>query len=250
MAANTSIEWTEASWNPVTGCSKVSPGCENCYAERMAIRLKAMGQKNYRNAFQVTLHEDALRIPESWHKPKKVFVNSMSDLFHEDVPLEFIEKVFDVMARTPHHIYQVLTKRSERMVELSTKLNWAENIWLGVSVENQEYVCRIDHLRKVDAIVRFISFEPLLDRIQHMSLKGIDWAIVGGESGPGARPMNPEWVREIRDKCVHEGVSFFFKQWGGFNKKKAGRLLDGRTWEQLPIPVQLAQSKFNVASRT
>lgn len=249
MAANTSIEWTEASWNPVTGCSKVSPGCENCYAERMAIRLKAMGQKNYRNAFQVTLHEDALRIPESWHKPKTVFVNSMSDLFHEDVPFEFIERVFDVMERTPHHIYQVLTKRSERLVELSTKLNWAENIWIGVSVENQDYVYRIDQLIKVDAIVRFISFEPLLDRIQHVSLKGIDWAIIGGESGPGARPMNPEWVREIRDKCVHEGVSFFFKQWGGFNKKKAGRLLDGRTWEQLPTPIQSAQSKFNLASR-
>ena len=250
MAANTSIEWTEASWNPVSGCTKISPGCENCYAERMALRLKAMGQKNYQNGFQLTLHEDALRIPESWLKPKTIFVNSMSDLFHEDVPFEFIEKVFKVMLRTPHHIYQVLTKRSERLVELSTKLKWTENIWLGVSVENQDYVYRIDQLSQVRTEVRFISFEPLLDRIQYMNLKGIDWVIVGGESGPGSRPMNPEWVREIRDKCVHEGVSFFFKQWGGFNKKKAGRLLDGRTWEQLPTPIQSAQPKFNLASRT
>ena len=235
MAGSTSIEWTEASWNPVTGCTKTSPGCENCYAERMALRLKAMGQKNYRDGFKLAIHRDALRIPFSWKRPRTVFVNSMSDLFHEDIPLEFILAVFEVMNATPHHTYQMLTKRSERLLELSSNLDWADNIWMGVSVENQDYTFRIDHLREVDTAVRFISFEPLLNHIHDLNLNGIDWAIAGGESGPGARPMKYEWVTEIRDKCVQEGVPFFFKQWGGVNKKKAGRLLEGRTWDQIPL---------------
>lgn len=243
MSVHSHIEWTEASWNPVTGCTKISPGCENCYAERMALRLQAMGQKNYRNGFSLVLHEDTLTIPLSWKKPRTVFVNSMSDLFHEDVPIGFIQSVFLVMKSTPRHTFQLLTKRSERLLSLSGQLSWSDNIWMGVSVENQDYLYRIDHLREVDASIRFISFEPLLGPIPGLELTGIDWAIAGGESGPGARPMKSEWVTEIRDKCVQEGVPFFFKQWGGVNKKKAGRQLEGRTWDQIPTSTSIMSTQ-------
>jgi len=232
--AKSAIEWTESTWNPVTGCTKISPGCEHCYAERMAVRLKAMGQPNYANGFRLTLHEHALRLPLLWKRPQTIFVNSMSDLFHGDVPLEFIRKVFDVMVEASHHRFQVLTKRSERLLDLSTKLPWPSNVWMGVSVENSDYVFRIDHLRKTDAFIKFVSFEPLLGPVRNVDLDGIDWVIVGGESGPGARPMDPGWVREIRDRCVSARVPFFFKQWGGVNKKRNGRILDGRTWEEMP----------------
>lgn len=231
------IEWTESTWNPVTGCTKISPGCVNCYAERMSYRLRAMGQKNYRNGFDLTIHENSLAKPLSWKKPQMIFVNSMSDLFHEDVPREFILKVFDVMNEASHHIFQVLTKRSERLLELSNHLFWADNIWMGVSVEDSDHVYRINHLRETGAEVKFISFEPLLEKIDRVDLNGMNWAIVGGESGPSARRMDEEWVTSLRDQCRSAGIPFFFKQWGGVNKKKAGRELEGRTWEQMPSPV-------------
>lgn len=234
MAQNTKIEWSEFSWNPVTGCNKISPGCKNCYAERMACRLKAMGQKNYRNGFEVTTHDHMLVRPYEWRKPRMIFVNSMSDLFHKDVPDEFNEKVFDVMQHADHHNYQVLTKRSQRLLDLAPQLSWPENIWMGVSVETENYLFRIDHLRETPAHIKFISFEPLLGPIPGLDLTDMDWVIVGGESGPGARSMEKEWVTDIRDKCLEAGVPFFFKQWGGVNKKMAGRELDGRTWDQFP----------------
>lgn len=234
MAHRSSIEWTESTWNPVTGCTKVSPGCKHCYAERMARRLKAMGQPNYANGFELTLHEHALELPLGWKKPQTVFVNSMSDLFHKDVPFEFIQRVFDVMQRAHWHRFQVLTKRSERLLELSPRLEWASNIWMGVSVETLTYTFRIDHLRQTGARVKFLSLEPLLGPLPDLNLADIDWVIVGGESGPGARPMEPEWVIEIRDQCLAAEVPFFFKQWGGFNKKQAGRELEGRTWDEMP----------------
>ena len=234
MALNSAIEWTEASWNPVTGCTKISAGCLHCYAERMARRLQAMGHPNYIHGFKVAIHENALDIPLRWKKSRIIFVNSMSDLFHEDVPESFILRVFDVMNKARRHQFQVLTKRSERLAELSPRLPWSDNIWVGVSVENENYTFRIDHLRKVRARVRFLSLEPLLGPIERLDLEGIDWVIVGGESGPGARPMQPEWVRDIRDRCISAGVPFFFKQWGGVNKKKAGRILEGRTWDDIP----------------
>lgn len=234
MAANSSIEWTESTWNPVTGCDKISPGCKHCYAERMARRLTAMGQANYANGFRLTAHEHALNLPLDWKKPQTIFVNSMSDLFHKDTPLEFIKRVFDVMERASWHRFQVLTKRSERLLELSGILPWPKNVWMGVSVENADYTGRIDDLRRTGASVKFLSVEPLLGPIPEMNLRGIDWVIVGGESGPGARPMKPEWVEEIRDQCLYAGVPFFFKQWGGFNKKKNGRVLDGRIWDEMP----------------
>jgi len=237
MAANSSIEWTEATWNPVTGCDKISPGCKHCYAERMARRLKAMGLRNYANGFKVTLHENSLDLPLSWKKPQNIFVNSMSDLFHKNVPDEFIERVFDVMNSASWHRYQILTKRSDRLSSLSRILPWEENIWMGVSVENAQTAYRIDDLENSDASVKFLSLEPLLGAIPNLNLKGIDWVIVGGESGPGARPMKEEWVSEIRDQCIAANVPFFFKQWGGVNKKKAGRLLDGRFWNEMPRTV-------------
>lgn len=238
MAGYSDIEWTESTWNPVTGCTKISAGCKNCYAERMAHRLKAMGQPNYANGFQVTLHEHALNIPFSWKKPRTVFVNSMSDLFHKDVPLDFIRRVFEVMRKTPWHTYQVLTKRSGRLHSLCGSLQWAPNIWVGVSVESGRHLVRMDHLREVPAAVRFISFEPLLEPLPDLHLEGIHWAIVGGESGPGARPLDYNWVVDIRDQCVAAEVPFFFKQWGGPRKKQAGRKLDGRTWDELPETAQ------------
>lgn len=232
--AQSKIEWTESTWNPVTGCTKISPGCKNCYAERMALRLQAMGQANYANGFELTLHENMLERPLQWKKPQLIFVNSMSDLFHQDVPLEYIQRVFAVMQRGHWHHFQVLTKRSQRLMELSDQLPWPDNVWMGVSVETERYTFRIDHLRSTGAKVKFLSLEPLLGPLPGLKLAGIDWVIVGGESGPGARPIQEEWVTNIRDQCVQSNVPFFFKQWGGINKKKTGRNLQGRTWNELP----------------
>ncbi len=232
--AQSSIEWTESTWNPVTGCNKVSPGCKFCYAEVMAHRLKAMGQPNYANGFQVTLHPRMLDRPLQWKKPQVIFVNSMSDLFHDDVPLDYIRSVFEVMERAHWHQFQVLTKRADRLEALSASLPWPENVWMGVSVENADYTRRIDNLRRTGARVKFLSLEPLLGPLADLDLDDIDWVIVGGESGPGSRPMAESWVRDIRDQCVQATVPFFFKQWGGTNKKKAGRELDRRTWDQMP----------------
>jgi len=234
MASDSSIEWTDSTWNPLTGCTKVSPGCKNCYSERMAKRLQAMGLPNYLNGFGLSLHEHVLAQPLYWKKPRTIFVNSMSDLFHKGVPIEFIQRVFDIMLQAGWHFFQILTKRSDRLADLSPKLTWAPNIWMGVSVENQDYVYRIEHLRRTKAKIKFLSLEPLLGHIPDLNLEGIDWVIVGGESGPGARPMDPKWAIDILTQCRRKGVSFFFKQWGGFNKKKAGRILQGRTWDEMP----------------
>ncbi|MGE0446593.1 MAG: DUF5131 family protein [Vicinamibacterales bacterium] len=234
MATNSPIEWTEATWNPVTGCDKVSPGCAHCYAERMARRLKAMGQANYANGFEVTLQPKMLRLPLTWKRPRRIFVNSMSDLFHAEVPADFIASAFDVMRAADWHEFQVLTKRSERLLELSRSLPWPENVWMGVSVENHRFTHRIDHLRQTPARVKFLSLEPLLGPLPGLNLAGIDWVIVGGESGPKARPMRAEWVADIRDQCHRAGVAFFFKQWGGVFKKRTGRELEGRTWDEMP----------------
>jgi protein gp37 len=242
MASNSPIEWTEATWNPVTGCNKISPGCKNCYAERMSKRLKAMGQRNYRNGFKLTLQPHMLELPLRWKKPQTIFVNSMSDLFHKDVPLEYVQEVFDVMKRAHWHRFQVLTKRADRLEQLSPLLEWAPNIWMGVSVENQKYVSRIDHLRRTGAVTKFLSLEPLIGPLKDLDLSGIDWAIVGGESGFGARPMPIHWVTSIREQCLDAGVAFFFKQWGGVQKKRHGRELEGRTWDEMPrsTPTRLA----------
>jgi protein gp37 len=228
------IEWTDATWNPVTGCTKVSPGCKFCYAERMAHRLHAMGQHRYRNRFRTTLQPDLLEAPLSWSRPRIVFVNSMSDLFHRDVPARYIEAIFDTIKRADQHVFQVLTKRSDRLRQMARDLPWPENLWMGVSVESQDYVSRARDLQHVPAATRFLSVEPLLGPIRRLPVSGIEWVIVGGESGPGARPIQPDWVRAIRDRCVQRGVSFFFKQWGGVRKKRTGRTLDGRTWDELP----------------
>jgi protein gp37 len=230
----TSIEWTEATWNPVTGCTKISPGCKHCYAERLARRLQMMGQRNYTNGFQLTLQEHMLEVPLAWKKPRLIFVNSMSDLFHEEVPTPFIHKVFDSMRRASWHTFQILTKRSDRLRQLDAKLDWPANVWMGVSVESKRYAFRIEHLRHTHAPIKFLSVEPLLGPLPGLNLQGVQWVIVGGESGPGARPIAKEWVTDIRDQCLTAGVSFFFKQWGGINKKRTGRLLDGRTWDDLP----------------
>ncbi|MEY8189639.1 DUF5131 family protein [Peribacillus simplex] len=234
MAGNSSIEWTEATWNPVTGCNKVSQGCKNCYAERMAKRLFAMGNPRYANGFNVTLHHDLIDLPYHWKKPRKVFVNSMSDLFHEEVPLDFIKKVFKTMVETPQNTYQILTKRSQRLMELAEHLPWTANIWMGTSVENDDVTFRIDQLRQVPAQVRFLSCEPLIGPIHDLNLDGIHWVIVGGESGPGARPMEANWVRDIRDKCQDQNVAFFFKQWGGVQKHRYGRILDDQVYDEYP----------------
>lgn len=234
MAVNSMIEWTEATWNPVTGCTKVSSGCKNCYAERMAYRLQAMGQPNYKNGFKLTLHEDSLEIPLHWKKPKMIFVNSMSDLFHNDVPFEFIQQAFEIMGNANWHTFQVLTKRSGRLREISSKLKWAENIWMGVSIENDDNRKRLHDLASCHSNVKFLSLEPLLEPLPNLDLTDIDWVIVGGESGPGAREMKEEWVTDIRNQCVKADVPFFFKQWGGVRKKKNGRLLEGFIWNQIP----------------
>ncbi|OQX61732.1 MAG: hypothetical protein B5M51_07315 [Anaerolinea sp. 4484_236] len=238
MATRSSIEWTESTWNPLTGCTKISPGCKNCYAERMSKRLKAMGQKNYVNGFQLTQHPHVLSKPLGWKKPQVIFVNSMSDLFHKDVPVSFIHDVFNVMREAHWHKFQVLTKRAERLEELSPQIDWPENVWMGVSVENSDYTFRIDHLRETGAKTKFLSLEPLLGPLPNMDLDGIHWAIVGGESGPKSRPIKEEWVLDIRDQCLSSNVPFFFKQWGGTQKKKAGRQLQGRTWSQMPQSIQ------------
>jgi protein gp37 len=234
MGQKSSIEWTESTWNPLSGCTKISPGCKHCYAERMAGRLQAMGQPNYANGFTLTLHEEALDLPLRWKKPQTIFVNSMSDMFHVKVPRPFIFKAFDVMQRAYWHRFQVLTKRAERLAILSEQLPWAENIWMGVSVENESYMHRADSLRETAAAIKFLSLEPLLGPLDNLCLDGIDWVIVGGESGPRARPMNAEWALSIRDQCLSAKVPFFFKQWGGVWKKKFGRTLDGRTWDEMP----------------
>jgi len=239
VAQGSGIEWTEATWNPVTGCTKVSPGCRHCYAERMAARLKAMGQANYTNGFELTLQRHMLDLPLRWKKPQTVFVNSMSDLFHPGVPLAYVREVFAVMTRAHRHRFQVLTKRGDRLEELSPKLHWAPNVWMGVSVETALYKSRIDQLRSTAARVKFLSIEPLLGPLPGLDLRGIDWVIVGGESGPGARPMNPEWATDLRDQCQRAGVPFFFKQWGGKNKKRSGRILEGRIWDEMPGDMDL-----------
>ncbi len=234
MAANSAIEWTESTWNPVTGCTKVSSGCRYCYAERMSVRLQAMGQPNYANGFEITVHENSLLLPLRWKRSQVIFVNSMSDLFHDDIPDEFILRVFEVMNRADWHLYQVLTKRADRLATLGPRLPWAPHIWMGVTVEADQYRRRIDDLRGCGSQTRFLSLEPLLGPLPHLDLNGIHWVIVGGESGPHARPMEETWVTDIRDQCLKAEVPFFFKQWGGVHKKKAGRRLEGRLWSQMP----------------
>jgi protein gp37 len=234
MASKSRIEWTGSTWNPLTGCTKVSPGCKHCYAERMAHRLQAMGVENYANGFALTLHPQAVSLPLQWSKPQMIFVNSMSDLFHKEVPTAFIQDIFAVMRAAPWHTFQVLTKRSERLLELSPSIDWPPNVWMGVSVETPKFIPRIRDLQKTAACVKFLSLEPLLAPLPRIPLRGIHWVIVGGESGPGSRPMDPEWVYRIRDQCIAKHVPFFFKQWGARNKKKTGRVLDGRTWDQMP----------------
>jgi protein gp37 len=236
MGSSSSIEWTESTWNPVTGCTQISPGCMHCYAERMAKRLQAMGQANYVNGFKVMMHDHAAELPLAWKKPRMIFVNSMSDLFHQAIPVEFILRVFDVMRRADWHQYQLLTKRSDRLLGLDARLDWQPHVWMGVSVENQDCQFRIDHLRQTHAQTKFLSLEPLLGPLPDLDLSGIDWVIVGGESGPNARPMKPAWITEIRDQCRKAQVAFFFKQWGGVQKKRAGRELEGRTWDEMPRP--------------
>lgn len=231
------IEWTDVTWNPVTGCTKISSGCTNCYAERMARRLKAMGQFNYRNGFEVTCHEHMLDYPLRWKKPKTIFVNSMSDLFHENVPDEFIFQIFKVMNKLPQHRFQLLTKRAERLRSLDNFLPWSDNVWMGVTVEDNDCRTRIDMLRNTSATIKFLSMEPLLSPVPDMDLSNIDWVIVGGESGPGARPMAKEWVEDICHQCEQRAIPFFFKQWGGVNKKAAGRLLNGRTYDNMPCNI-------------
>jgi protein gp37 len=240
MADTSHIEWTDATWNPVTGCTKISPGCKHCYAERLAHRLERMGQRNYLNGFKLTLQPQMLDLPLRWKSPRRIFVNSMSDLFHQDVPLEFVKRVFDVMARAHWHQFQVLTKRADRLCELSSHLPWPSNVWQGVSVESERYLDRIDALRRAGAAVKFLSLEPLLEALPNLDLRGIDWVIVGGESGPGARPIEKSWVVGIREKCKRAGVAFFFKQWGGVQKSKTGRTLEGRTWDEMPADPALA----------
>lgn len=232
--AQSSIEWTEMTWNPTTGCTKISAGCKFCYAEIMSRRLKAMGVPKYKDGFKVRTHADQLNVPYTWKSSKIVFVNSMSDLFHEDIPLAFIKKVFDVMNDNPNHVFQVLTKRAERLYEVHNELKWTHNIWMGVSVENDKMLNRINFLRKTKAKVKFLSCEPLIGPLSHLNLKKIDWVIVGGESGHKPRPMNADWVLAIKEQCERAGVAFFFKQWGGRNKKANGRLLNGRTYDEMP----------------
>lgn len=235
MAQKSKIEWTESTWNPVTGCTKISPGCRNCYAERFALRLKCANNPSYINGFQLTLHERVLSLPLKWRKPQSIFVNSMSDLFHEGVPDDFIFNVFKTMNQAKWHRFQILTKRSDRLLELNPKLNWAPHIWMGVSVEDSEHVYRVNQLLQTSAATKFLSLEPLLGPLSGLNLAGIDWVIAGGESGPYSRPMEANWVTFIRDQCQDYDVPFFFKQWGGVRKKKAGRELEGRTWDEMPL---------------
>ncbi len=240
MPTRSNIEWTEMTWNPVTGCTKVSQGCKHCYAERMARRLEAMGSDRYRNGFHVTLHPDLLDVPRSWRQPRVVFVNSMSDLFHDDIPLAYIQRVFATMRDCPHHTFQVLTKRSERLADLAPQLPWSGNVWMGVSVEDARVLSRVYDLQRVPAAVRFLSLEPLIGPLDALPLDGIHWVIVGGESGPRARPMRKEWVTSIFRQCRATCVPFFFKQWGGVRKDLTGRQLYGRTYSEMPEVLQAA----------
>ena len=240
MANKSNIEWTEMTWNPVTGCTKVSQGCKHCYAERMAKRLTAMGAERYRNGFSVTLHPDLVDIPRGWRLPRVVFVNSMSDLFHDDIPLAYIQRVFATMRDCPRHTFQVLTKRSERLSALAPHLPWPENVWMGVSVEDARVLHRVADLQSVQAKVRFLSLEPLIGPLESLPLDGIHWVIVGGESGPQARPMRKEWVKDILRQCRAAKVPFFFKQWGGTRKDLTGRELYGRTYSEMPVVAQTA----------
>lgn len=242
--AQSSIEWTEMTWNPTTGCNKLSAGCKFCYAEVMSRRLKAMGIDKYKEGFKLTIHEDALHIPHTWKSSKVVFVNSMSDLFHKDVPLSFIQKVFKVMNETPQHTYQVLTKRADILYKYHKELTWTHNIWMGVSVEDERVVKRIDYLRKTDARVKFLSCEPLIGPLPKLNLKNIDWVIVGGESGRTPRPMDVDWVLDIQQQCEKSKVAFFFKQWGGVNKKKSGRELRGKTYSEMPVVKEGAEMEY------
>jgi len=228
------IEWTESTWNPITGCTKISEGCLNCYAERMALRLQAMGQQNYKDGFKVRWHEKMLKTPLTWKKSRMIFVNSMSDLFHEEVPASFVNKIISTIKEANWHVFQALTKRSKRLVEFSESIKWPSNLWLGVTVESKNHLERIEDLKSIKAKCKFISFEPLLTEIPPINLEGIDWVIVGGESGPGAREMKREWVLEIKEMCEEKKIPFFFKQWGGVNKKKTGRILLDKTWDQYP----------------
>ncbi|MBX7136292.1 MAG: phage Gp37/Gp68 family protein [Fimbriimonadaceae bacterium] len=239
MAEHSKIEWTDATWNPVRGCTKISPGCKNCYAERFAERFRGVKGHPFEQGFDLRLIPDKIDEPLRWKSPQRIFVNSMSDLFHDEVPLEYIKDVFRVMNRANWHQYQVLTKRAERLEDVSRELPWADHIWMGVSVENKDYLWRMDSLRRTSARIKFLSIEPLLGPIGKINLRGIDWVIVGGESGPGARPMSAEWVKDIRNQCQRAGVAFFFKQWGGVQKKRHGRELEGRTWDEMPELVTL-----------
>ena len=243
MGDRSTIEWTEATWNPTTGCDRTSPGCDHCYALTLAKRLKAIGQPKYQRdgdprtsgpGFGLTMHEDALDLPRTWRAPRTIFVNSMSDLFHVGVTDNFIERVFEVMASTPQHTYQVLTKRSKRLAEISPRLPWPPNVWMGVSIESDPYTFRAEHLRRTDAAVRFLSLEPLLGPLSSLTLEGIGWVIVGGESGSNARPVDRNWVNDIRERCETGNIPFFFKQWGGRTPKSGGRTLEGRTWDDMP----------------
>lgn len=234
MSDKSNIEWTDATWNPVTGCTKISAGCANCYAETFANRWKGIKGHHFEQGFDLRLFPDRLEIPLKWKRPRRIFVNSMSDLFHEDIPIEFIGKVFDIMRKAYWHTFQVLTKRSKAMIEFSNTYDWPDNVMAGVSVENQYFINRIEALRYTKARYKFLSIEPLLEDIEELNLEGIDWVIVGGESGPNSRPMKYEWVRNIRDKCIEQEIPFLFKQWGGVRKKEAGRLLDGREWNEFP----------------
>lgn len=234
MGQNSSIEWTESTWNPVTGCSKISAGCKNCYAERLALRLQAMGNVRYRNGFDITLHEDLIELPKRWRDPRVIFVNSMSDLFQEEVPSEFIQRVFATMNSCPQHTFQILTKRSERLRKLANEIDWPHNVWMGVSIEDARVLHRVRDLRAVPAAIRFLSCEPLIGPLDDLPLEGIQWVIVGGESGPGARPMRIEWIRSIFRQCRKAKVPFFFKQWGGVRKHVTGRELNGRTYDEMP----------------
>jgi protein gp37 len=242
--AQSSIEWTEMTWNPTTGCNKISAGCKYCYAEVMTRRLMAMGIEKYKDGFKIRTHVDSLNIPYTWKKPKVVFVNSMSDLFHPQVPIEFIKEVFAVMNDNPQHVFQVLTKRGDRLFEIHKQLKWTHNIWMGVSVEDNRVTDRIDFLRKIGAKVKFLSCEPLIGPLPKMNLKKIDWVIVGGESGRTPRPMDADWVLDIQNQCSKNKVAFFFKQWGGTNKKKAGRQLNGKTYSEMPPIEQLEEVEF------
>jgi protein gp37 len=234
MSERSRIEWTSASWNPATGCGEVSPGCAHCYAKTFAERFRGVSGHPYEQGFDLRLWPERLELPLRWGKPKLVFVNSMSDLFHERIPVEYVQAVFDVMRRADHHVFQVLTKRHERLAELAPLLPWPDNVWMGVSIENRRFVHRADFLREVPAAVRFISAEPLLGPLEGLDITGMDWLIAGGESGPGHRRVDAEWVRDLRDRCAAESVAFFFKQWGGRTAKTGGRELDGQTWDEMP----------------